>query len=76
MFTISTTVKTNVSTIQNFECCIYAKSIHSSLLSWRDRYLKKSNIKAKILKTEGLMKNKIAYTKQTKNTFMPHGCHI
>ena len=22
------------------ECCIYAKSIHSSLLSWRDRYLK------------------------------------
>ena len=23
------------------ECCIYAKSIHSSLISWRDRYLKK-----------------------------------
>ena len=23
------------------ECCIYDKSIHSSLLSWRDRYLKK-----------------------------------
>ena len=23
------------------ECCIYAKSIHSSLLSWRDRYLKR-----------------------------------
>ena len=23
------------------ECCIYSKSIHSSLLSWRDRYLKK-----------------------------------
>ena len=23
------------------ECCIYAKSIHSSLVSWRDRYLKK-----------------------------------
>ena len=22
------------------ECCIYAKSINSSLLSWRDRYLK------------------------------------
>ena len=22
------------------ECCISAKSIHSSLLSWRDRYLK------------------------------------
>ena len=23
------------------ECCISAKSIHSSLISWRDRYLKK-----------------------------------
>ena len=23
------------------ECCIYAKVIHLSLLSWRDRYLKK-----------------------------------
>ena len=23
------------------DCCISAKSIHSSLLSWRDRYLKK-----------------------------------
>ena len=26
------------------ECCISAKSIHSSLLSWRDRYLKNSRI--------------------------------
>ena len=24
-----------------FECCIYYKSIQSSLLSWRERYLKK-----------------------------------
>ena len=24
------------------ECCIYAKSIHSSFLFWRDRYLKKT----------------------------------
>ena len=29
------------------ECCISDKSIHSSLLSWRDRYLKTSRIKAK-----------------------------
>ena len=28
------------------ECCIYAKSIHSSLLSWRDRYLKKLKYKS------------------------------
>ena len=37
------------------ECCISAKSIHSSLLSWRDRYLKNSRIKAKMLKSEGLV---------------------
>ena len=24
-----------------FKCCIFAKIIHSSLLSWRERYLKK-----------------------------------
>ena len=48
------------------ECCIYAKIIHSSLLSWRDRYLKKSKIKAKMLKTEGLAKNKIAYMNHMK----------
>ena len=24
------------------ECCIYAKSIHSSLLSWSDRYFEKT----------------------------------
>ena len=48
------------------ECCIYTKSIHSSLLSWRDRYFKNSNIKAKILKTEGLVKNQITYMKHIK----------
>ena len=26
------------------ECCINAKSMHSSLLSWRDRYLEKTQI--------------------------------
>ena len=31
------------------ECCIYTKIIHSSLLYWRDRYLKNSKIKSKIL---------------------------
>ena len=37
------------------ECCISAKSIHSSLLSWCDRYLKNSRIKAKMLKAEGMV---------------------
>ena len=33
------------------EYCISAKIIHSSLISWRDRYLKNLKIKSKILKT-------------------------
>ena len=48
------------------EYCIYAKSIHSSLLYWRDRYLKNSKIKAKMCKTEGLVKNHITYMKHIK----------
>ena len=45
------------------EGCIYTQIIHSSLLSWRDRHLENSNIKYKILKTEGLVKKHITYTK-------------
>ena len=48
------------------ECCISAKSIHFSLLSWRDRYLKNSRIKSKMLKAEGLVKNHITYMKHIK----------
>ena len=49
-----------------FECCISAKIIHSSLLTWLDRYLKNSKIKAKILKAEGLVKNHVTYMKHMK----------
>ena len=55
-----------------WECCISDKSLHSSLLSWRDFILKKSNIKVKILKTEDLGENKIAYMKHIKI----QSCHI
>ena len=48
------------------EFFIYAKSIHSSLLSWRDRYLKKSRIKAKMLKAEGLVRKHITYIQHIK----------
>ena len=48
------------------ECCISAKSIHSSLLSWRDRYLKNWKIKSKILKAEVLVRNHITYMKHIK----------
>ena len=54
------------------ECCIYAKSIHSSLLSCRDRYLENSNIESKILKEEVLVKKHIAYTKHIKILW----CHM
>ena len=49
-----------------YECCISAKSIHSSLLSWRDRYLKNSRIKAKMLKAEGLVIKHITYIQHIK----------
>ena len=54
------------------ECCISDKSIHYSLLSWRDWYLKNSKIKYKMLKIEGPVKNKICIYETYKNTVMPH----
>ena len=58
------------------ECCISAKSINSSLLSWRNRYLKK--LKDKIqnaqIRRSGEKAHQIYIT--YKNTVMPHGRHI
>ena len=54
------------------KCCISAKSIHSSFLSWGDRYLKKSRISSKILKIEGLGGKQIAYMKHIKI----QSCHM
>ena len=49
------------------ECCISDKSIHSLLLSWRDRYLKKnSRIESKMLKAEGLVRKHITYIQHIK----------
>ena len=48
------------------ECFISAKSLHSSLLSWCDRYLKNSSIKAKMLKAEGLVREHIKYIQHIK----------
>ena len=44
----------------------FTKGIQLSLLSWRGRYLKNSKIKAKIIKTEGLVKKHITYMKHIK----------
>ena len=48
------------------ECCISAKSIHSSLISWRDRYLKNRRIKSKMIKAEGLVREHITYIQHIK----------
>ena len=58
------------------ECFIYAKSIHSSLLSWGDRYLKK--IKDKIQRDQNRRSGEKAHHiyETYKNTVIPHGSHI
>ena len=48
------------------ECYIYDKSMNSSLLYWRDSYLKNSNIKSKMFKEEDMVKNHITYMKHIK----------
>ena len=59
-----------------FECCISAKSMHSSLLSWHDCWFKK--LKDLIQNTQnrryGEKENNIYET--YKNTVMPHGRNI
>ena len=58
------------------ECCISAKSIHSSLLSWRDKYLKKLKDKSQNSQSRR-SDEKVHHIYETyKNTVMPHGRHI
>ena len=58
------------------DCCISDKSIHSSLLSWRDSYLKNLKYPSQIyqIRRSGEKANQIYET--YKNTVMPHGRHI
>ena len=58
------------------ECYISAESIHSSFLSWRDRYLKKlkDQIQNSQSRRSGEKEHHIYET--YKNTLMPHGRHI
>ena len=51
------------------ECCISTKSIHLSLLSCHDRYLKKLKYQSQ---NEGLVKNQISYMKHIKI----ESCHM
>ena len=58
------------------ECCIYAKSVHSPLLFWRDRYLKK--LKYQSLNAQSRRSGEKAHHlyETYKNTVMTHGPHI
>ena len=58
------------------ECCIYDKTMHSSLLLWSDRYLKK--LKDKIQNAQNRRSGEKSHHiyETYKNTVMPHGCHI
>ena len=58
------------------ECCIYDKNIHSSLLSWRDRYLE--TLKDKIQNSQSIRSGEKAHHvyETYKITVMPHGRHI
>ena len=58
------------------ECCISAKIIHSSLLSWRDMYLKKlkdTSQNSQSRRSDGKAHN---ISETYKGTVMPHGRHI
>ena len=58
------------------ECCISAKSMHSLLLSWCDRYLKKlKDISQNSQNKRSGGKSNCIY-ETYKNIVMPHGPHI
>ena len=58
------------------ECCISAKNVHSSLLSWNDRYYKKLKYQSQSAQSRrsGEKSHHIYITYI--NTVIPHGCHI
>ena len=58
------------------EFCISAKSIHSSLLSWCDRYLKQQKYKNQNSQNRSPGEKVNQIYKRYKNTVMPHVRHI
>ena len=59
-----------------YECCISAKSIHYSLLSWRDWYFKELKDQSQNDQKKGLGKKQISIYETYKNTVIPHGRDI
>ena len=58
------------------EFCISYKSIHSSFLSWRDRYLKKLKDKSQIAQSRSSGEKAHHIYTTYKNTVMPNGRRI
>ena len=58
------------------ECCISDKSIHSSFLSWRDRYLEKLKYQIQNAQIRRSDEKENFIYETYKNTLMPHGRHI
>ena len=58
------------------EYCISAKSLHSSLLSWRDRYLIKLKDKSQHSQSRRSGEKSHHIYNIYINTVMPHGHHI
>ena len=58
------------------ECCIYDKIINSSLLSWRDRYLKKIKYQSQNAQNRRSVEKSYHIYETHKNKVMPHGRHI
>ena len=58
------------------ECCISDKIMHSSLLSWRDRYLKKLKDKIQNAQSRRSVEKSHHIYETYKNIVLPHGCHI
>ena len=58
------------------ECCISAKSIHSSLLSWRDGYLNQLKYQTQNSQSRRSSERLHHIYETLKNTVIPHGRHI
>ena len=60
----------------SYECCISAKSIHSSLISWPGRYLKKIKDQNQDSQNRRSGKKSHHIYETYNNIVMPHGQHI
>ena len=58
------------------KCCISDKSMHSSLISWRDRYLKKLKDKSQNYQSRRSVEKAHHIYETYKNIVIPHGRHI